>query len=75
MSRSSAAKISPEEGIAIHQDELLPSTLNEKEVERQRLQAEIDAFISDGGTIRKIPANVLADPPKKPESNYGGQPI
>jgi len=47
----------------------------EKQQERQRLQEEIEAFLSRGGMIRQIPANVRADPPKKPESNYGGQPI
>ncbi|WP_246434566.1 hypothetical protein [Teredinibacter haidensis] len=46
-----------------------------KELERQRLQSEIDAFLAHGGKIDQIPPNVVADPPKKPGSNYGGQPI
>jgi len=46
-----------------------------KEAERQRLRSEIEAFLASGGQISQIPPNVVADPPKKPESNYGGQPI
>lgn len=56
-------------------EELLHFSSPEKELERKRLQEEIEAFLSRGGMIRQIPANVRADPPKKPESNYGGQPI
>lgn len=42
---------------------------------RQQLQSDIEAFLASGGTITEVPANVVADPPKKPQSNYGGQPI
>lgn len=51
------------------------SQLSAKERERQRLQEQIDAFLASGGQIQQIDSNVIADPPKKPESNYGGQPI
>jgi len=51
------------------------STLLSKEIERKRLQAEVEAFLASGGAIQEIEPNVVADPPKKPESNYGGQPI
>ena len=40
-----------------------------------KLQTDIEAFLARGGEIKTIDTNVLADPPKKPESNYGGQPI
>lgn len=56
-------------------EELIHASLCAKEEERKRLQDEIEAYLSRGGMIRQIPANVRADPPKKPESNYGGQPI
>ncbi len=46
-----------------------------KEQERQCLQEQVEAFLASGGTIDEIPSNVVSDPPKKPESNYGGQPI
>lgn len=51
------------------------NSLGAKEMERARLQAEMEAFLASGGRINEIPANVVADPPKKPSSNYGGQPI
>lgn len=56
-------------------DELLQFSSSEKELERKRLQEEIEAYLTKGGAIRQIPANLRADPPKKPQSNYGGQPI
>ena len=56
-------------------EELIHLSNSEKELERKRLQDEIEAFLSSGGLIRQIPANLRADPPRKPESNYGGQPI
>lgn len=42
---------------------------------RSSLQSEIEAFLSGGGQIAEIEPNVMADPPKKPESNYGSRPI
>lgn len=56
-------------------EELLLFSSSEKELERKRLQEEIEAYLASGGMIRQIPLNTRADPPKRPESNYGGQPI
>lgn len=42
---------------------------------RDELEAQIAAFLARGGTINEVPANVTADPPKKPTSDYGGRPI
>lgn len=42
---------------------------------RDELDAQIAAFLARGGTINEVPANVTADPPKKPTSDYGGRPI
>ncbi len=42
---------------------------------RQQLQSDVEAFLASGGRINEIPPNVVADPPRKPQSNYGGQPI
>lgn len=50
-------------------------SINAKERERSELQKQIDEFLSKGGEIQKIGANVSADPPKKPTSNYGSRPI
>ncbi len=49
--------------------------LSGREVLRQQLQSDIEAFLARGGSIHEIPPNVVADPPRKPQSNYGGQPI
>jgi len=51
------------------------SSLLAKERERQKLQADIEAFLAAGGQIQTIGNNIVGDPPKKPEVNYGGQPI
>ena len=51
------------------------ASLSAKEIERKKIQEEIEAFLKSGGAINEIAPNVTADPPKKPESNYGGQPI
>lgn len=50
-------------------------SINAKERERSELQRQVDEFLSKGGEIKKIDANVSADPPKKPTSNYGSRPI
>lgn len=42
---------------------------------REQLQNDIEAFLARGGAIKEIAPNIVADPPKRPESNYGGQPI
>lgn len=76
MSDSDTAELeSPEMEESTSTDEWIHLTSSEKLLERQRLQSEIEAYLASGGMIRQIPANVRADPPKKPESNYGGQPI
>ena len=42
---------------------------------RKQLQSDVEAFLASGGRIHEIPPNVVSDPPRKPQSNYGGQPI
>ncbi|MFL0811120.1 MAG: hypothetical protein K6L76_11950 [Agarilytica sp.] len=49
--------------------------LSAKEAERLRIHAEVEAFLAEGGEITTVDTNVMTDPPKRPESNYGGQPI
>ena len=48
-------------------------------LERQRLReslaAEVEAFLARGGQIQEIEANVMADPPRKPQTSYGSRPI
>ncbi|WP_096085569.1 hypothetical protein [Agaribacterium haliotis] len=49
--------------------------MQNKEAERQQIQADIEAFLAGGGKISAVGDDVMADPPKKPESSYGSQPI
>jgi hypothetical protein len=53
----------------------LESSAARKQAERDELSRQIDEFLASGGTINQVAPNVLADPPKKPTSNYGSQPI
>ncbi|GAA6135409.1 hypothetical protein NBRC116188_21990 [Oceaniserpentilla sp. 4NH20-0058] len=42
---------------------------------RTQVESEIDLFLKAGGSINEIEPNVMADPPRKPTSNYGSRPI
>jgi len=42
-----------------------------KESMRQQLAADVEAFLAAGGQIEEVPHDYRADPPKKPENNYG----
>lgn len=42
---------------------------------REMLTSQIEEFLNKGGTIETVPSNITANPPKKPESNYGNRPI
>jgi hypothetical protein len=42
---------------------------------RDKVAEDIAAYLQNGGTIVEVAANVTADPPKKPESNYGARSI
>lgn len=55
--------------------EALESSAASKRAERDALSEQIEAFLNSGGKINVIEPNVMADPPKKPVSNYGSQPI
>ncbi len=51
------------------------SSMLEKLAERERLNSEIERFLSGGGNIHQVEPNVMADPPKRPENKYGSHPI
>jgi|GEM_PF-261817 hypothetical protein len=38
---------------------------------RNTIAADVEAFLARGGSIKKVADDHRADPPKKPESNYG----
>ncbi len=42
---------------------------------RDEMAAEIEVFLARGGEIAQIEPNVTADPPRKPDSDYGSRPI
>ena len=42
---------------------------------RTQMDADIEKFLSKGGTISEIEPNVTADPPTKPQNSYGSRPI
>lgn len=50
-------------------------SLSSKANVREEMEQQIQAFLQQGGEVQKIEPNVMADPPRKPESNYGGRPI
>ena len=42
-----------------------------KEPVRSQLAADVERFLKQGGQIQEVPVDFRADPPKRPESNYG----
>jgi hypothetical protein len=54
---------------------LIEESIVAREALRQQIQSDVEAFLARGGVISEIPPNVVSDPPRKPQSNYGGQPI
>jgi hypothetical protein len=54
--------------------EELPS-VEAKQKERDALARAMEEFLSRGGKVQEVEANVVADPPKKPDSKYGSRPI
>jgi len=56
------------------EEEELPS-VEAKQKERDALARAMEEFLSRGGKVQEIEPNVVADPPKKPDSKYGSRPI
>ncbi len=42
---------------------------------RASMASDVEAFLARGGSIEKVASNVMADPPRKPQTNYGSRPI
>lgn len=59
---------------AAEEVEELPS-VEAKQKERDALAKAMEEFLSRGGRVQEIEPNVVADPPKKPDSKYGSRPI
>lgn len=54
--------------------EEMPS-LEAKQRERDELARAMEEFLARGGRVQEVEPNVVADPPKKPDSKYGSRPI
>lgn len=58
---------------AVSVDEM-PS-MEAKQKERDALARAMEEFLARGGKVQEVEANVVADPPKKPDNKYGSRPI
>lgn len=52
----------------------MPS-MEAKQRERDALARAMEEFLNRGGKVQEVEANVVADPPKKPDNKYGSRPI
>lgn len=50
-------------------------TVSSRQGLRDEMSRQIEEFLARGGQIKEIDPNVTADPPRKPESEYGSRPI
>ena len=41
----------------------------------QAMASDVEAFLARGGRIQEVAADVMGDPPRKPQTNYGSCPI
>ncbi len=39
--------------------------------DRNKLQNDVEAFLEGGGKVSEVATGERADPPRKPENNYG----
>ncbi len=50
-------------------------TVSAKDHLRRQMEEQMRKFLESGGQIQEVPADVTADPPRRPESAYGSKPI
>lgn len=70
---SSSSKPGKKAKAAVEPDEM-PS-IEAKQKERDALAKAMEDFLARGGKVQEVEPNVVADPPKKPDSKYGSRPI
>lgn len=70
----SAERVTPTKKAKAEDVEDLP-TPEAKQRERDELARAMEEFLAKGGHVQEIEANVVADPPKKPDGKYGSRPI
>lgn len=70
-------EVSLEEEVEVSKTADSAAQLTEKQRKeiRDSLDRDIEAFLSRGGQVQQIADNVRADPPRKPNINYGAAPI
>ena len=73
-SGSDVAERTPSKKAKAAEPEELPS-VEAKERERAELERAMAEFLARGGRVQEIEPNVVADPPRKPDSKYGSRPI
>lgn len=63
-------------GPAINHEEIPEErTVASRQKLRDEMSKEIEDFLARGGKIDHVEPNVTADPPRKPDSDYGSRPI
>ena len=62
------------DNVSLNTDSVSQSERAHKQL-REAMAADVAAFLSQGGKIQSIEPNVMADPPRKPQTNYGSRPI
>ncbi len=72
---ASQRKVEPDmQFIGSTEEGVLRSIASRKKL-RNKMDSEVEKFLNSGGSINEIEPNVMADPPRKPTSNYGSRPI
>ena len=46
-----------------------------REALREAKASDDEAFLARGGRIQEVASDVMGDPPRKPQTNYGSRPI
>lgn len=60
---------------AATEDPLEGLSIEAKAREREMLARQMEEFMARGGKVQEVDANVVGDPPRKPDSKYGSRPI
>jgi hypothetical protein len=50
-------------------------TVASRQAVRDEMERQVAEFLARGGRIQQVDPNVTADPPRKPDSEYGSRPI
>ncbi len=71
-----AESSSESSGPAINHEEIPEErTVASRQKLRDEMAKEMEEFLARGGKIDHVEPNVTADPPRKPDNDYGSRPI